>query len=87
MHIIRFTLKGFIINQLIEKRTELNLETHKAFIDYEKAFDRLDRGKLWNNLKENSYPLHLIQAIQSLYNGAEILIAIKNSLSEATLIH
>lgn len=28
---------------MIEKRHEFNLETHIAFVDYEMAFDRLDR--------------------------------------------
>ena len=41
--------RDFIIKQLIEKRTEFNLETHLAFIDYDKAFDRVARGKLENS--------------------------------------
>jgi hypothetical protein len=30
------------IRQIIGKRREFNLETHIAFIDYEKAFDRVN---------------------------------------------
>ena len=68
-----------MINQLIEKHREFNLETPIAFIDYEKAFDRADRGKLWNILKENGYLFCLIQSTWSLYNGIEIIIDTKNS--------
>jgi hypothetical protein len=50
-----------IIKQVIEKRREYNLETHVAFIDYEKAFDRANRNKLWQILKRRGYPLHRIQ--------------------------
>ena len=32
----------FTIKQTIEKRRELNLETHIAFLDLEKAFDRVN---------------------------------------------
>ena len=60
------------VNQQVEKRREFNVETHIAFIDYEKAFDRVDRGKLWYILKENGYPLHFIQVFQSWYNWTEI---------------
>jgi hypothetical protein len=32
-----------ILQLLIEKRREFNLETHLLFIDYEKAFDNIQR--------------------------------------------
>lgn len=32
-----------------EKRQESNLETDVAFIDFRKAFDRVDWRKLWEN--------------------------------------
>jgi hypothetical protein len=32
----------FTVKQVIEKRKEYNLETYIAFIDYEKAFDRVN---------------------------------------------
>jgi hypothetical protein len=32
----------FTVKQVIEKRREYNLETHIAFIDYEKTFDRVN---------------------------------------------
>ena len=49
--------------------------------------DRVDREKLWNILKENGYPLHLFQAIQSLCNETEILIDLQKALSEAIIIN
>jgi hypothetical protein len=36
----------FIIKQTIEKRGEFNLKTHMAFLDLEKAFDRVNRNQL-----------------------------------------
>jgi hypothetical protein len=34
--------------QIIKKRREFNKETHISFIDFEKAFDNVNRRILWN---------------------------------------
>lgn len=45
-----------IINtQIIKKHSELNKETHVAFIDFEDAFDRVDRNVLWKVLEGRGY--------------------------------
>ena len=41
--------KVFTIKQTIEKRRQFNLETHMAFLDLEKAFDRVNRNKTMAN--------------------------------------
>jgi len=41
----------FYLKLLIEKGREFNLETHLLFIDYEKAFDNIQRQILFNILK------------------------------------
>jgi sorting nexin-29 len=57
----------FIIKQTIEKRREFNLETHMAFFDLEKAFDRVNRKQLWQILNRRSVHYHLTEVIKSLY--------------------
>jgi sorting nexin-29 len=56
----------FTAKQIIEKIREQNLETHIAFIDFEKAFDRVNRLRLWEILQRRGYPKHLVDATQSL---------------------
>ena len=41
----------FTISQIIEKHSKFNVPTYLAFIDYVKAFDKINRGKLWTILK------------------------------------
>lgn len=41
-----YTANVFILNRIIEKLKELNLETNIDFIDYEKSFDGVKREKL-----------------------------------------
>ena len=45
-----------------------------CFIDYAKAFDCVDRNKLWKVLKEMGIPDHLICLLRNLYAGQEATI-------------
>jgi sorting nexin-29 len=56
----------FTVKQTIEKRREFNLETHIAFLDLEKAFDRVNRKQLWQILNKRGITYHLIEVIKSL---------------------
>lgn len=64
----------FIMQQIFEKRKEFNLETHVAFIDFEKAFDRVNRKKLWSIMKEQGFPQHLIDVVKNMYVNSKIII-------------
>lgn len=77
----------FIIKRLIEKRREFNLSSYLLFVDFEKAFDRVNRTKLWAIMKERGYPHHLIKSIQSLYEETKIVIKADEKKSEEILIN
>ena len=42
-----------------------------CFIDYAKAFDRVDHNKLWETLQEMGIPDHLTCPLRNLYAGQE----------------
>lgn len=71
----------YVAQQIIQKRREFNLPTYMMFVDYEKAFDRVKRDKLWEIMYDKCYPIHLIRVIQSMYNNTEILI---NNITETS---
>jgi len=48
----------FTVQQLIEKRKEHNLPLFLLFIDYEKAYDNVNRDKLWE-MMDNKIPKYL----------------------------
>lgn len=75
----------FITKQVIEKRREVNLETHIAFIDFEKAINRVMRSKLWEIIKKKCYPQHLIQSYKVLYKNTKIIIDMGFKTTEAFL--
>lgn len=50
------------------------MPTYTAFVDFEKAFDKVDHMKLWSILHSNGYPRHLMEFVKILYNGRTILL-------------
>ena len=44
---------------IIKKAREFQKNIYFCFIDYAKAFDRMDHNKLWKILKEMGIPDHL----------------------------
>jgi sorting nexin-29 len=70
----------FTTKLIIEKRREYNLPTYLLFIDYEKAFDRVDRNKLWTILNNKGCPQHLINIIKVLYNNSNFCLHIEGKI-------
>jgi len=58
------------------------LETHLLFIDYQKAFDNIQRQILFNILKSRPMPDTLLKAIVDIYTQNKILIKFNNKLSK-----
>jgi hypothetical protein len=71
---------------LIAKRREFNLETHFAFVDYEKEFDSVKRQKLFNILKEKekNIPNLLLKYnnLLEIYTNNKISTEINNKTTE-----
>ena len=59
----------FCLRMLLEKWTE-EKEVHCAFIDLEKAYDRVPRKELWECLRLAETLECYIRIIKDLYNGA-----------------
>jgi hypothetical protein len=72
----------FSLKILIEKRRELNVETHLVFIDLEKAFDKVNRNKLLDILIADDIPDQIISAIYNIYNNNKISVKMGPDSSE-----
>ena len=59
---------------IIEKAREFQKNIYFCFIDYDKAFDCVDRNKLWKILQEMGIPDHLTCLLQKLYAGQEATV-------------
>ena len=62
------------IHWIIEKAREFQKNIYFCFTDYTKAFDCVDRDKLWKILQDMGTPDHLTCLLRSLYAGQEATI-------------
>ena len=54
---------------MIEKLIDLeNKELYLIFIDYSKAFDNVDHGRLFDIMLDMGIPRHLVELVAGLYN-------------------
>jgi hypothetical protein len=72
----------FPLKIIIEKHREFNSEAHLAFIDYKKAFDKVNRHKLIEILTEDNIPNQLITAIYEIYKRSLIAVRLQAETSE-----
>jgi Reverse transcriptase (RNA-dependent DNA polymerase) len=68
---------------IVEQMNELNSPLHLAFVDYEKAFDRVSRESIWRALRVRGIPPKLIALIKAQYDGFECRVLHNGKLSEA----
>ena len=55
---------------MLEKWREGQKELHCAFMDLEKAYDRVPRDELWEYMHQAGVPECYVESIQDMYEGA-----------------
>ena len=60
----------FTVQQMIEKRKEHNLPLFLLFIDYEKAYNNVNRDKLWE-MMDNKIQYYLLNTIKCIYGNTK----------------
>ena len=68
---------------IIEQSIEWNSPLFLNFIDYEKAFDSVDRETLWKLLRHYGIPEKIINLIQNTYRGMSCKVLHAGQLSES----
>ena len=70
----------FTLKIIFEKSWEWNEDRYVAFLDLEKAFDRVPRQKIWEALKDNYYgvPEKLARAIYNTYENIRARVKTNN---------
>ena len=71
----------FTLYSIISKTLHSGEKLFCAFIDYEKAFDKIDRSLLWQKLVSEHVSTKLVQAISSMYSVVKSCIRYRSSLT------
>ena len=70
----RTTEQIFILRNIIEQVIEWNANLYVCFVDFEKAFDSIDRGILWGIMGEYGIPLKLITMVKAMYDQSKCAV-------------
>ena len=72
----------FVVRQVCEKYLAKGKEVYWAFMDLEKAYDRVDREALWDVLQLYGVGGKLLRAVKSFYVGSKACVRVGSELSE-----
>ena len=72
----------FTFSSIITKILSSGNKVYCAFIDYEKAFDTVNRSLLWKKLIREKMSSRMIQAIKSMYETIKCCIKYSNEYSD-----
>ena len=68
---------------ILEQSIEWNSPLYICFVDYEKAFDSLDRNTLWNLLRNYGVPQKIVSLIKNSYSEMKCRVVHEGRLTES----
>ena len=72
----------FIVRQLQEKHLATNKPLYMAFVDLEKAFDRVPRDVIWWAMRKLGIDEWLVRLVQSMYKDVRSRVRVGDGYSE-----
>ena len=73
----------FILRQVQERALEGNRSQYWAFVDLEKAFDRVPRELLYWSLRKKEVPEECISLVKTMYEDSTTVVNCKDGFSES----
>ena len=70
----------YYLKRMLVKNAQMN-KLFLLFIDYEKAYDNVNRDKLWE-MMDNKIPNYLLNTIKCIYRNTKVRIKFNDGISE-----
>jgi hypothetical protein len=70
------------LTSIIDTRKMSRKSTYTAFVDFSKAYDRINRHKLFNRMKYIGLPQKFLLVLQSLYQNVKCSVRVNGCLSD-----
>ena len=64
----------FILRNIVEQCIEWNANLYVCIVDFEKAFDSVDRTVLWRIMRSYSIPEKIVKMVKVMYSGSECAV-------------
>ena len=75
------------VRHICEKYLRKGKDVFWAFMDLEKAYDRVDRNGMWEVLRQYGVSGKLLQAVKSLYVNSRACVRVGSEVSESFEVH
>ena len=72
----------FILRNILEQVNEWRAGLYIHFVDFEKAFDSVQRESLWNIMRSYRIPCKMVRVIADIYNGFECVVIDRSETSD-----
>lgn len=72
----------FVLNHIINKTLSLKKKLYCCFIDYQKAFDKIEHANLWQKLTQSGITGKLLNIVKNMYQQIKSRIRFNNTISE-----
>ena len=69
------------LTSIIQTRKAARKSTFIAFVDFSKAYDKIDRKLLWQKLETLGIPVKFLQTLKALYNEVECCVRVNGRTS------
>ena len=67
---------------IVESRIKMKKDTFASFIDFSKAYDRIDRSLLWHKLSKIGVDGKMLRSLKSLYENVKCTVRVNGVHSE-----
>ncbi len=70
------------LTTIVETRKSLNQQTFAAFIDFSKAYDTIDRRRLWGKLEKYGLNGKIFNAVKGIYSSVECSVRVGGAYTD-----
>ena len=67
---------------IVESRIKLKKDTFASFLDFSKAYDRIDKSLLWHKLSQIDIDGKMLRSLKSLYDNVKCTVKVNGAHSE-----